>query len=49
MPPQSMVTFPFLKQVFKGDKKLLKTSEVNICNPPRYDEVSVKNLYKECI
>ena len=42
MPPQGKVTFPLLKQVFKGEKKLLITSQVNICNPPRYDEISVK-------
>lgn len=49
MPPASMVTFPFLKQVFKGEKKLMKVGDVNICNPARYDEISVSNLYNDCI
>ena len=36
-----MVTVPFLKQVLKGEKKLLKAENVKICNPPKYDEISV--------
>ena len=44
-----MVTSGFLKQILAGEKKLLKASEAKICNPPRYDEISVSNLYAECI
>jgi len=44
-----MVTSPFLKQVLKGDKKFLKAKDVVHCNPPRYDEISVNNLYDPCI
>ena len=47
--PYYMVTAPFLKQILKKDKILLKTSEVNICNPPHYDEISVTRLYDECL
>ena len=49
MPPFNMVTYPFLKMILKGDKKLLKTNEVRICNPPRYDEISVARLYDTCV
>ena len=49
MPPYSMVTTPFLKQVLKGEKKFLKAADVRICNPPKYDEVSVVQLYDACL
>ena len=49
MPPYSMVTAPFLKQVLKGEKTLLKAADVIICNPPKYDEISVTKLYAECL
>ena len=32
-----------------GDKKLLKIKEARHCNPPRYDEISVANLYDKCM
>ena len=44
-----MMTYPWLKQIIKGDKKLLNASEVRICNPPRYDEISVARLYETCL
>ena len=49
MPPSRMMTTPWLKEVLKGNKKLLRASDVKICNPPRYDEISVSNLYEHCI
>ena len=49
MPPYYMVTAPFLKQILKKEKILLKVADVNVCNPPHYDEISVKRLYEECI
>ena len=49
MPPYTMVTAPFLKQVLKGEKQLLKAAAVTICNPPKYDEISVAKLYPDCI
>ena len=49
VPPYNMVTSGFLKQILAGEKKLLKAEEVKTCNPPRYDEISVTNLYEECI
>ena len=45
MPPYGMVTAPFLKQVLRGEKQLLKVSKVIKCNPPKYDEISVAKLY----
>ena len=44
-----MITAPFLKAVLKGEKVLLKAAEVKICNPPKYDEISVTQLYDDCI
>ena len=44
-----MVTAPYLKLILKGEKKLLKASVVKVCNPPKYDEISVKQLYDACI
>lgn len=35
----------FLRQILSGEKKLLKISEVKFVNIPRFDELSVKNLY----
>ena len=49
VPPYNMVTSGFLKQILAGEKQLLKAEEVKTCNPPRYDEISVTNLYAECI
>ena len=44
-----MITTDFLKQILRGDKQLLKMSEVRYCNPPRYDEISVSQLYDPCL
>ena len=49
MPPDTMVTSAWIKQVLAGKKKLLKAKDVVHCNPPRYDEISVKALYDYCI
>ena len=49
MPPPTMVTSTFLKQVLKNEKRLLKISAVSKCNPPRYDEISVTKLYGACL
>ena len=49
MPPYEMVTSTFLKQVFSGKKKLIKMKHLRSCNPPRYDEISVKSLYEYCL
>ena len=49
MPPYTMVTAPFLKQVLKSEKRLLKIKDVIKCNPPKYDEISVAKLYADCI
>ena len=49
MPPYTMVTKDHLKQVLAGRKVLLKMTEVSFCNPPTYDELSVKGLYDKVI
>ena len=40
-----MVNKDFLKQVLNNRKKLLNLKEVKWVNPPKYDEISVANLY----
>jgi hypothetical protein len=49
MPSYHMVTSSYLKQILKGEKRLLKMSEVRHCNPSRYDEISVLELYTPCL
>ena len=49
MPPYSMITSAWLRQILAGEKKLLKASEAKISNPPKYDEISVVNLYEPCL
>ena len=45
VPPDSCTNKDFLREVLAGHKKLLKMSEVKWINPPKYDEISVANLY----
>ena len=40
-----MFTKDFAKEIFSGQKKLLKLREVKFVNVTRFDELSVKNLY----
>ena len=40
-----MITSTWVKLVFAGKKKWLKAKEVVHANPPRYDEISVTQLY----
>ena len=43
--PDSCTNKDFLRDVLAGQKKLFKLSEVKWINPPKYDEISVANLY----
>ena len=45
MPPASCTNKDFLREVLAGQKKLFKLAEVKWINPPKYDEISVANLY----
>ena len=45
LPPDTMINKDFLKQVFANEKRLLKLSELRTVNVPKYDELSVKNVY----
>jgi hypothetical protein len=45
LPPSSMLTKDFLRQVLTEEKRLLKVGCVRRVNMPRYDELSVKNLF----
>ena len=40
-----MINKDFLKQVFANDKRLMKLSELKPVNVPKFDELSVKNIY----
>ena len=44
-----MMTTEFIKEILAGNKRLLKLSEVKYINIPKYDELSVKNLYPKLI
>ena len=46
---KEMFTKEFQKALFAGKKKLLKMGCVNWINVPKYDELSVKNLYDKFI
>ena len=45
MPPLQMFTKDFAKEIFCGNKKLLKLKDAKFVNIIRYDELSVKGLY----
>ena len=45
MMPYEQFTKDFAKQVFRGEKKLLKNRDVKRVNVIKFDELSVKNLY----
>ena len=38
-----------IKEIFCGEKKLMKLREVKFITMPKYDELSVKNLYDKLI
>ena len=44
-----MFTREFAKEVLRGDKMLLKMKDVKFINVVKYDELSVKHLYKELL
>ena len=47
LPPQSHVNKDFLKQVFSGEKMLLKKKAVTVVEVPHYDDLSVKRLWPQ--
>ena len=40
-----MMNKDFIKAVLNGSKSLMKLTDVRWCEPPHFDEVSVKNLF----
>ena len=42
-----MFTKDYAKEIFSDEKKLLKKKFVNYVEVPKYDELSVKNLYNK--
>ena len=49
MMPYEMITHAMLKDIFAGNKKLMKINDVKFIQAPKYDEISVKNLYNRFI
>ena len=49
MPSYEMFTKDFAKDVFKGQRKLMKLRDVKWIEVSRYDELSVKGLYENFI
>jgi len=47
MPSYEMFTRDYAKAMLRGDKGLLKLSEVKFIQVVRYDELAVKHLYKD--
>ena len=47
MPPYSQINKDFLRKVFIDEKKLLKKKNVEFIHVPQWDELSVKNLWKD--
>ena len=39
MPPAEMFTREFQKKLFASEKKLMKFTNVNLVNAPKYDEI----------
>ena len=49
MPSYEMFTREFAKEILRGEKKLLKRSEVKWIEVMKYDELSVKQLYDKLL
>ena len=47
--PYKMVTKDFLKAVLKGEKKMLKQTQVKMCSVPHYGEIGVKHQYTKAL
>ena len=47
--PYDMLTKDMLRDIFSGKKSMLRLSEVNFIAVPKYDELSVKNLYDNLV
>ena len=39
----------FIKEIFKGDKHLIKRRDIQWVEVPKYDEISVISLYDKLI
>ena len=44
--PYDMITKDMLRDILSGTKSLLKLKDVKFIQVPKYDEISVKSLYK---
>ena len=45
VPPESLTNRDFLRQVLKGQKKLLKVNECRFVNVPKFDELGVNHIF----
>jgi hypothetical protein len=43
------MTKDFMKEVLKGNKKLLSRASINFVSVHKYDEISVKTLYPKML
>ena len=49
MMPYDMLTKDMIRDIFAGNKSVLKLPQVNFVSVPKYDELSVKSLYANLI
>ena len=47
MPPVTQVNKDFLRQIFTNEKRLMKKKEIDYIHVSHFQELSVKNLWKE--
>ena len=47
LPTYKKCPMPFLRQVFTKRKKLIKAHDVRLINIPRYEEISVRKLWRQ--
>ena len=47
LPSYEFTKLAFIRAILQGKKKVFKSTEVLKINVPRYEELSVKNLYKD--
>ncbi len=47
MPKYKKTTMRFIRDYLAGKKRLLRTSELTLLNVPPYEELSVKEIFKQ--
>lgn len=49
LPSYSSTKLSFIRDILQNKKKVLKQTEVNKITVPKYEELTVKNLYADAI